>query len=570
MTDPNLFKSPAVCWIVVLFNLLFYQQNAQSQPIGLGPVFIAQPPVSGNFGEIRGTHFHTGIDFKTGGEEGVPVLAASSGYVSRIRVSASGYGKAIYVNHPQLGITTVYGHLRMFYPELEDTVKRFQYETKSGDMEWFPDSLAFPIMKGQLIGFSGNTGSSQGPHLHFETRNTKSEIPYDPMLSGYVYPDTVPPVIYSMIVYQPGPDSGFFGCKRFYPGAHPESSYFLFPGNLFFIGFEGWDLAGRDSNKLGIYKADLYLDDSLVFAYSIDSVSFNDTRHVRAFVDSYKRGPGGHAVTLCLVSPGNPLPCYASGKGLIAIRDSMIHKVRLSVCDRMGNKSEKTVDIKAIPENISSPLSVEGAMVYMGKKKQFRDRDYKIIVDGKAFYENISLHIEKVSNPALPVSLTRASTAIRIGPDDLVMDEGLEIILDITKNARKYGPKLAAVRLDSESKVHYVGGQMEKGSMRFKVNSPGIYVITTDDLPPIVSTPSWGPDVLTRMRKIFIPVSDQLSGIAKWDLFAGDQWVRSLYCSGQGRIELFPEDMPKTGPLRLILVDRKGNSSEFQLTLPAE
>jgi len=87
------------------------------------------PSLSASFAELRSDHFHSGIDYRTGGVTGKDVMAVDAGYVYRIAVSPGGFGKALYVRHPS-GYSSVYAHLRSFRPDIEAYVENRQYEMK--------------------------------------------------------------------------------------------------------------------------------------------------------------------------------------------------------------------------------------------------------------------------------------------------------------------------------------------------------------------------------------------------------------------------------------------------------
>ena len=192
---------------------LLFPQKLDAQVAGFHKVLDQDDRVSGTFGEFRSNHFHSGIDYKTGQREGLRVYAAADGYVARVKVSAVGFGKVLYINHPN-GITTVYAHLRSFYSQVSDSVKKIQYQKEEFEVEFFPKPGEFPVKGGQLIGLSGNSGGSEGPHLHFETRHTLTEKPFSPDIKGYGLNDTLPPIINSLVVYQPGPFKGLAGSQK--------------------------------------------------------------------------------------------------------------------------------------------------------------------------------------------------------------------------------------------------------------------------------------------------------------------------------------------------------------------
>src|SRR5690606_3165594 len=165
--------------------------------------------LSGTFGELRSNHFHSGLDIKTQQREGLNILASATGYVSRINVATYGYGKALYIQHPN-GYTTVYGHLQKFSPEIEAYIKKQQYAKESYEVEIYPEAGVLPVNQGDLVAFSGNTGGSGGPHLHFEIRDG-SQRPMNPKLFGISVKDTQPPTITSLYAYPLGEEAHING-----------------------------------------------------------------------------------------------------------------------------------------------------------------------------------------------------------------------------------------------------------------------------------------------------------------------------------------------------------------------
>ncbi|HEU4717789.1 MAG TPA: M23 family metallopeptidase, partial [Bacteroidia bacterium] len=243
-----------------------YPQNYFRNPLDI-PIQLA-----GNFGELRPNHFHTGVDITTHGQEGLPVHAAADGYISRIKITPWGYGKAIYVTHPN-GYTTVYGHLSAYNGNIAAYVEKNQYINESFEIELFPSPGELPVKKGDVIAFSGNTGSSGGPHVHFEIRDTKTEDAINPLLFGLPVKDDVAPVAVSLVVCPAEPGAvvnGQNGTYRIplkasgggYVFANPKDSIVAY-GRIGFA-IEGYDKESVPKGKNGVYAVRLQMENKTI------------------------------------------------------------------------------------------------------------------------------------------------------------------------------------------------------------------------------------------------------------------------------------------------------------------
>ena len=215
--------------------------------------------LSGNFGEFRGTHFHTGIDIKTQGREGFPVKSILAGSIRRIRVTVSGYGKALYIDHVN-GTTSVYAHLQKFSSRIEKVIKEKQYQKEQFIIQSYFKLNEFRVKQGEIIGYSGNTGGSLGPHLHFELRNTKAQTPINPLLLGYEIKDTQRPVIQELYQYNL---DGSIEKNKISIIRENDSTYTT--KNLSWYGKNGvgirmYDRQDLSYNKNGIYKITVRLN----------------------------------------------------------------------------------------------------------------------------------------------------------------------------------------------------------------------------------------------------------------------------------------------------------------------
>ena len=271
--------------------------------------------LSGTMGEVRSTHFHAGIDIKTSGISGLPVYATDDGYISRINVSGGGYGHALYIKHEN-GMTSVYGHLLRFRQEIDDYVRKEQYQRESFALNLFPDAEQFRVKKGDLIALSGNTGSSLGPHLHFELRDG-FQRPVNPLKIGFdEIRDNIPPTVQSFALITKNMDSRIndqFGRFEFDVRRRGSEFYIEEPVEVygeFGIQINAHDKLNGAANRNGIPDINVYFDGDEILEISIDTFSFGDSRHVLNFYDYETRQMQRRTFQKMYLDDGNDLPFY--------------------------------------------------------------------------------------------------------------------------------------------------------------------------------------------------------------------------------------------------------------------
>ena len=241
--------------------------------------------LSGTFGEFRSNHFHAGLDIRTQGRQGLKVKSVQNGWVNRIRVSTGGYGKAIYIQHYD-GTTSVYAHLKKFAPKIEAYVTERQYQKESYTIHLFPKSEVLKVDSGELVGFSGNTGGSYGPHLHFEVRNSSNQNPINPMEYPLEIKDSQRPQIQNLYIYDGiHPDSK----KKEFPLVQKNDSVYttagIHTGGKINVGLRLFDRQDLSYNKNGIYKATVRLNGIPQFEMEMDQISFNDSKYINLLID---------------------------------------------------------------------------------------------------------------------------------------------------------------------------------------------------------------------------------------------------------------------------------------------
>ncbi|MEP7168477.1 MAG: M23 family metallopeptidase, partial [Bacteroidota bacterium] len=297
--------------ISVFISTCLKAQSAFPKNYFTSPMFLPLN-LAGNFGEIRSNHFHSGIDIKTNELEGQVVMAAADGYVSRIKISSVGFGNALYINHPN-GFTTVYGHLQRFNDSIQSYIEAEQYKKESFEIDLSLDSNLFPVRQGQLIALSGNTGSSEGPHLHFEIRNKISEHPLNPLLFGLHSEDTIAPVIENIKIYQLHETKyGFLTDTTFNVRAFDSSikSDTVFVSEKTAFSVEASDKMNDTSSNLVPNKIELFLDSKIIYTYHFDEFSFDESRYVNANIDYAEKVNEKKKYILLFRLPGNDFSMF--------------------------------------------------------------------------------------------------------------------------------------------------------------------------------------------------------------------------------------------------------------------
>ena len=393
-----------------------YPQDYFRDPLDI-PIFLA-----GNFGECRPGHFHSGIDIKTKGEENQKVHAAADGYISRIKMEKGGFGHGIYITHPN-GYTTLYAHLNDFAPAIQQYVREKQYEAKRWDVDLQLSPSQFPVKKGQQIAWSGNTGASTAPHLHFEIRNTKTEHPLNPDLFGLPIVDKKAPVpselvlyrgdiyepthvLYNSDVYLAAPMVARLVKKgdTYKPVEKAEGFYrtkkdtLMVPGGMIGVGLNADDYMDGSDNTIAFYTAELFMDDSLQSAIILDDIGYDETRYINAYAD-YKTKELQHKWVQCLFQlPGNRLDGIFhnlnSNKGRLMLTDEKVHNVRIVLTDDKGNKSTIAFYVKPFKVD-DNEAAVDGVPFYANKANKFSDPNVSFSLDERQLYDDINFRFSK-------------------------------------------------------------------------------------------------------------------------------------------------------------------------------
>jgi len=543
--------------IFIIFNSRF--AKTQTDEAYLWPIDSPRV-ITGNYGELRSNHFHAGLDFSTNGKINYPVYSIADGYISRIKVSSGGYGRCIYITHND-GKVTLYGHLNSYQGKLTELVKKEQYSKKSFEVEIFPKPNEYPVKKRERIGLSGNSGSSTGPHLHFEIRDGQTETPLNPLLY-YSINDVIPPTIDQIAFYNladtcwPKFISSFKVKKNKKDSLFLEKDTVILSQGILGVAYSGFDQYVVNGNPNNIFGAKLFFDNRLLYSHTLDNIHFADQRFVNEFCESIDKCK----YQKCFVPTLHPPNLYEkrATKGRILLSDTNYHTIRLSVIDESANERVIQFTLKTRKLNFYGPPSVKSD-VYVNCNKDFMISKNKlqIFIPANTLYYSTGLIFENtIENTGkiiiLPTEANLRSTSII----------GFEVPKKYLRNKNK-------LVLKSGSSV--LSPIVKRDSVFYSVKTFGWFLIDQDTVSPKIKT-ALAVSKISKIKKFdsfsFL-VTDELSGVYKYNLFINDSWVLGEYDAKSDMITYdFDENTPK-GPLsfRLEVEDRVGNKSVLDFIL---
>lgn len=538
---------------------------------------------SANFGEMRPNHFHSGVDLKTDGVEGKAVVAAADGYVSRILQSPSGYGLALYIAHPN-GTTTVYGHLSRFRKDIADFVFAERHRLRSSRVDIVCPPDKFRVARGEEIARSGNTGSSMGPHLHYEIRDTETQKTHNVIAQGVLKPkDAIAP--YMMKVHyieidtvrgipvnaRPATyavrkiDGNTYGLARQSPVKVGRKGYFV---------VEASDRKDDCANTYGIYRLRAQVDGRTFFEYRNDGFTFDLSRYCNS-VAYYpvQRNSRNEAIRLAAMQGGVErfYPTLVD-RGVIAADAGVKRKIDIAVEDDCGNVSTLGFEIEGKPdaECFCGEIDDERKAVYCDRDFAFKvDDAFSVVIPKGALYESAALRIERSETTPVADSTVRIlSPAYRVGDKDIPLHRSIAPVFSVAVDEALRPYVVMAVVAD-DGRVSYAGGNYRYNRLAGRASSFGTYCLAADTVPPVIK-PQFadGQDCRNRDRIAF-RVSDNFSGIASYIATVDGRWVAIDLSRGRASIDLRAEGVAGGGThaIEFTLVDNCGNRAVWRGTI---
>ena len=510
----------------------------------------ANPPVkiplklSGNFGELRSSGFHSGIDIKTLGKEGVEIKSIDDGYISRISISLSGFGKAIYITHPN-GFTSVYAHLSRFNEKIEKLIRAYQYQKKSFVISKFFKKNEFIISKNDIIGFSGNTGSSFGPHLHFEIRKSLENLPINPLRFGYPIDDTIPPTIRGLFLYKIG--EKFNKRKKINIKKISSNKFQSEPiksNGSFGFGVISDDRQNKSYNINGTYNYKLIKNDSTEFEIEFDNFSFDEKAYQMKLMDY------GYYVDkksrLIKIFNNNGLKTNfikSKNSGIIDVVENDSIKIKIILSDYSNNKTQVNVNIIGSKDSLDyyyDDFSDFNSFVKNSKDYNFYENGAEVKIKKGTFNNDTFLDISYL-----------ADTLYVINPKVYAF-KGIEISIPqkVQNSKQTY-----IAHEDNEGNKIFAGQTRINRNFKFKTNNLGKFYEDIDSIAPTIKP-------LKRKNKISFQIKDEETGVKKYDVFVNGNWHLFEYEPKRNEIFCSLNDLgifEKEINIKVVVVDLVGN-----------
>jgi len=498
-----------------LFSILF---TLNSQEYNLNSPIDLPLNLSGTFGEFRSSHFHYGLDVTTNKKPGYNVYSIDSGSIVRINVSTSGYGKVLYISHPN-GLTSIYAHLKEFSPKIQEYIKTQQYLNKSYSIQKFFNNGEIKVNKGDLIGYTGNTGGSSGPHLHFEIRDTKSQYPINPLSFNYKYDDSNRPIIKSLYVFDEGDSFKKDNPKKYEIKKINDSLYIadkIIYSNKIGIGIEVYDRQSKNNyNRNGVYEVKMFLDSVLNFSYKMDKINIDESVFRKIFYDYSLLKTKKKRIQKVYYPPNSKLNFlnHNVSTGIFISSDKDEKDVLLEVSDWNNNISYLNFKIEGNTSNLLEK-SIDGIEIATSQKYLIKKNNSEIGFKKNSFFNNVALNI-KYKN------------------DTLKIDE------DLYPLRKSYNIKIFKQVEDSIIKRQsYIGLVNKNGTVSylktnkkdnfFSTNSSflGSYTLSRDSINPEVKPLNFSLNKdISDQKTIRLRIYDKTSGIKSYNVFINNKWA---------------------------------------------
>lgn len=560
-----------IFYLIVFITSLSFSQGDASLGRDYPTDYFRKPldiPIylSGTFGELRGNHFHAGLDIKTQQREGIKIYTAAEGYVSRIKISHWGYGKAIYITHPN-GYTTVYAHLKKFNKRIEAYIKKQQYKKESFEIQLFPSAATLPISKDEMIAYSGSTGGFVGPHLHFEIRDTKTEKPINPMFFGITVNDSKKPRINTLIGYPLSNNSHInkLGDK------HQISLYKAKNGDLISkkinahgpisFGINAYDQLDGAYNKNGLYSLKMLVNGKKIHEFNANSFSFYESRYINLLIDYERYSTLKQRIQKCYIEPLNKLSMYKpNSKGIINVKDSLTYNVEIIAKDFKGNTQKVKIPIVG-KKNVDIVKKEEKITPYKINYKEYKKitkNGVTVAFPSYSFFQDFYLDFKVEDSIAF------------IHKPIYPLHKKFTVTFNVSKYSEEAKKKMYIAYFDSKNKSSFEPTTKEGDIFYTSTRSLGKYGLLSDTKNPIVVPNNFKNEQwLTNFKTLKVKIADNESGIKSYRSEIDGQWILMEYNVKLGLLTYNLSDRKfETAKhnLKLVVTDNVGNTTTINRT----
>lgn len=527
---------------------------------------------SGSFGELRATHFHSGVDFKTNGKSGYRIYASENGYVARIVVSPIGYGRAVYVKHPN-GLMTVYAHLRNFSPKIEKYVRDMQYKKESWALNIGIKKGVLSVKRGEILGFSGNAGSSGGPHLHYEVRDANSQEPINPLLF-FKAKDNMRPKIQALYIYNMNKGNDMFSASVKSKTVERQGNRFCLKNTkeLHLNGKVGFGLKVKDFingswNSCGVYSLSMFVNGAEKYRYVADRFSFSNTVCVNVVKD-YSLYMEKRVKVYKTWLPGevefNGIK-HCEDDGLVNVLRDSVYNVRFEVRDVAGNKSVLKVKVRGGAAEVENGAK-EGVKYSADKYNKIKQGGLSVVLKPNSLFGDVcfSSSVDTIKDKGFVGNLV-----YNIGGDYIPLRKkaGFSVVIDTSLLAKAY-----IVNALNGDKFSAVSTQKSSDSLYCKTRNLGKYAVCIDTVSPKLRP--LGKYRLKRFAhkgRMFFRVEDKESGLQKYEARVNGKWVMTSYDAKRNLlVVVFDKKRIKTGSkckFVLTVSDNCGNESSYKTSI---
>ena len=562
-----LAKHLVVVFILCSFNLR--AQNPYSETNFRSPLDIPLV-LAGTFGELRSNHFHAGIDIKTKGMEGFPVLAIDSGYVSRLKTRPGGYGKALYLTHYN-GYVSVYAHLQGFDAVISSYLLSKQYSAQKFSVDLFPEIEQFKFHKGDTIAWTGNSGGSTAPHLHFEIRDAKTQQTINPLLFGFKVKDTTPPTLRNLHVYPLNSHSTINGTadtlrlpiRKVSARKYSLDSIDIVVNGIIGFGIDVFDRLDNAPNKNGIYSIELFVDSNLIYKHKMERFSFSETRYINSFMDYHAKKNYSIRPQKSFKDPNNDLSVYEflENEGHLKFDTSKKHEAYYLIKDAQGNMSTFSFNFFSDTSLVSIEKASQSNLFLHEEDNSYEEDDFSLFMKQNSLYNDLEFRYKMIKSTNDFVSDIHC-----VHNKETPVHSAFSIGLNLQNVTDSLRSKTQICTVDSKGNISCLSSNWKGDTLIAKSRSFGDFSAVVDTVAPILKTKSFTYD-LSEAQNMSFTVEDKLSGISTYNAFVDGNWVLLEYDPKNKRLTHFFDGAITSGKhlLELVVVDSVKNEKRLVL-----